>query len=541
MEKFLRLFGNLVRFSYHCFDRVVINGYLSALARPGNLAYFFREVKQEPVITKELLRERTDRYVGWVEAHAKRQAIPIDWAPDEVRKKDALAQLRRRKQRQGFAGVYAILRSMEQGPSFRIQKPKYAPSNDPNWRPVKKQYSRYKHLYFYILDDVLGPFSMRVGTFLPFQTTYWINGHELLARALDAQGIGYRMRENAFVSIDDPLALQTAADAICPETIQKRLDDWTFKLGPKFSRPERQHFDLWRHYFLGQVEYAHNVVFKRSAPLHAIFERSCDLGLARLTPKYLADIFGWRLTKRSKGKLQTVLDQLDFGHHVLRAYGRNTFFKQYQKFANFLRDETCSNNVTDFKDLRKALEHLPRVASTLQQVNDRFMDQQAELLNVEPDHPLLEQLAQPARIKTQRFGGIRIEQDRIIRLLEVLMDGSTQINGSSAAQLHHALLKAYQLDENAYSRNQLSYDLRKLRAHGLLERIQGRFAYRLTEKGRKTAALLVLLRNRIVRPLAGSLFERPVNETFRPASKLQARYRETKKALNALMDSLKVA
>jgi len=374
MEKFLRLFGNLVRFSYHCFDRVVINGYLSALARPGNLAYFFREVKQEPVITKELLRERTDRYVGWVEAHAKRQAIPIDWAPDEVRKKDALAQ-----------------------------------------------------------------------------------------------------------------------------------------------------------------------VFKRSAPLHAIFERSCDLGLARLTPKYLADIFGWRLTKRSKGKLQTVLDQLDFGHHVLRAYGRNTFFKQYQKFANFLRDETCSNNVTDFKDLRKALEHLPRVASTLQQVNDRFMDQQAELLNVEPDHPLLEQLAQPARIKTQRFGGIRIEQDRIIRLLEVLMDGSTQINGSSAAQLHHALLKAYQLDENAYSRNQLSYDLRKLRAHGLLERIQGRFAYRLTEKGRKTAALLVLLRNRIVRPLAGSLFERPINETFRPASKLQARYRETKKALNALMDSLKVA
>jgi hypothetical protein len=34
MELFTKLFGNLLAFVYHCFDRIVIHGYLSALSRP---------------------------------------------------------------------------------------------------------------------------------------------------------------------------------------------------------------------------------------------------------------------------------------------------------------------------------------------------------------------------------------------------------------------------------------------------------------------------------------------------------------------------
>src|SRR5215469_14545319 len=55
MELFTRLFGHLLAFVYHCFDRIVIHGYLTGLSRPEHVVYFFREVTGAPVITKEIL------------------------------------------------------------------------------------------------------------------------------------------------------------------------------------------------------------------------------------------------------------------------------------------------------------------------------------------------------------------------------------------------------------------------------------------------------------------------------------------------------
>ncbi len=92
----------------------------------------------------------------------------------------------------------------------RIVKPKF-PVDDPNWPVVATQRSRYTHLYFYIIDDVLGPFSMRIGAYLPFYATYYLNGHDIIAPMLAAEGVRFRMKDNAFVSIADPDASQAAA------------------------------------------------------------------------------------------------------------------------------------------------------------------------------------------------------------------------------------------------------------------------------------------------------------------------------------------
>jgi hypothetical protein len=75
METFISLFGKLIVFVYHCFDRIVINGYLSMLSRPENVVYFFRQVVGEPVITKEVLAKRTEDYQSWVEAFARNHHI----------------------------------------------------------------------------------------------------------------------------------------------------------------------------------------------------------------------------------------------------------------------------------------------------------------------------------------------------------------------------------------------------------------------------------------------------------------------------------
>ena len=64
MERLTRLFGRSIRLDYHCFDRIVISGYLSTLSRPGNIVYFLRTIKQVDCIGKETLRQRTDPYPG---------------------------------------------------------------------------------------------------------------------------------------------------------------------------------------------------------------------------------------------------------------------------------------------------------------------------------------------------------------------------------------------------------------------------------------------------------------------------------------------
>ncbi len=61
MELFTKLFGDLLAFVYHCFDRIVIHGYLSALSRPEQVVHFFRQIVGVPVVSKEILSERTAR------------------------------------------------------------------------------------------------------------------------------------------------------------------------------------------------------------------------------------------------------------------------------------------------------------------------------------------------------------------------------------------------------------------------------------------------------------------------------------------------
>ena len=132
MELFIRLFGDLLAFVYHCFDRIVIHGYLTGLSRPEHMVHFVREVVGAPVITKEILSERTNRYQSWVEAFARNHRIPIAWAEKGIRKEDFVLRWQRRMVRNNDHGVYFIFKSMEVGPTFRISVPKY-PVKDPNY------------------------------------------------------------------------------------------------------------------------------------------------------------------------------------------------------------------------------------------------------------------------------------------------------------------------------------------------------------------------------------------------------------------------
>lgn len=539
MELFAKLFTSLLVFVYHCFDRVVIHGYLSGLSRPEQVVFFFRHVLGIPVVSKEVLSRRTDDYRNWVEAFARNHQIPIEWAEKGLRKEDHVLPALRRMEKRGAHGVYFIFKSMEQGRTFRITVPKY-PTQDPNHRILAVQRSRFTHYYFYIRDEVLGPIIVRVASFFPFHATYWLNGHSFIQRELERAGIGFHKNDNAFLAVDDVAALQAAADRLSPAIIRKQLDYWTLILGPKFSKKERARMNLSRFYAIAQIEYCRNFVFKRHFPIHKIFERSCEIGLWRLTANRISEIFGVRLHKRLRGKLATVIDQIEHGHHVFRAYWKNAFLKQYEKFSRFLRNELCSNNLRDF-GLKKGLDHLDAVRKRFQIITDRFAAFQAECLNVHVDFPLLQRLALPITIGTVRYPGIKIHDTRMIRLLEVLLHGGNTVGGWTAKQIHEAVLTTFQLSAAAYGLNQLRYDLRKLKGHRLLERDGSRYAYQLTAKGVQVALLFLFFHKRLCGPLANSRFHHQPDPAHRPNSKLEAAYHKADKAIDAIVELLAAA
>jgi len=539
MELFQTLFGELLLFVYHCFDRIVINGYLSGLSRPEQVVHFFRQVIGIPILSKEVIAQRTNDYQKWVEAFAANHQIPIQWGEKGVRKEDYVLPWLRRMRKKSAYGVYFIFKSMEQGPTFRVSVPKY-PTKDPNHRILAPQRSRFTHFYFYIYDEVLGPMVMRVASFLPFQATYYLNGHSFIEQELKKAQVAFRKNDNAFLAIDDVAALQAAADRLSPQIIQKQLDYWTLILGPKFSRAERNQINLSRFYAIAQIEYCRNFLFKRNFPIHKIFERSCEIGLWRLTANRISELFGVRLHKRLGGKLGTVIDQIEHGHHVFRAYWKNAFLKQYEKFSTLLRNELCSNNLSDFA-LKKGLQNLNAVRSKFLAITDRFARLQAQWLNVHVDFPLLQRMALPITTGSVYYPGIKIHETRIIRLLEVLLHAGNNLGGWSARQIHQVILQSFQISEKAYGLNQLRYDLRKLKGHDLLERDGSRYAYRLTSKGFQVALLFLFFHKRLCGPLANSRFHHQPDADHRPKSKLEAAYYKADRAIQDIVNLLDAA
>jgi len=536
METFAKLFERFLVFVYHCFDRIVIQGYLPLLSRSEHIVYFFRDVQGIYPITAQALAKRTPAYRAWVEGYARNHRIPMR-SPEKDESKEEFARRHlQRMERQNQHGVYVIIPSMEMGRTFCSLLPKY-PTDDPDYRIIRSRRSRHLHYYFYIRDPVLGPLAMCVSTYLPFQSTYYLNGHNFIEIELRRQGVTFRKNDNAFLSTADPKALQATADKLSAAIIEKRLNYWSWLLCPKFSEKDRKAVDLHRDYSINQIEYCRNFIFKRHFPIHKIFERSCEMGLFRLAADKVAYIFGVRVTKRVRGKLHSMLEKLDHGHHVMRIYCKNLVGRMYEKFSTFLRVEVCVNRMKDL-GLNKGIENLECLRRKLVAITNRLAGFEAQSLNVHVDFPLFQRLALPVMAGKTKIAGIKIHDTRMMRLMEVLLHGGTQLNGWRSADLHQAILATFGLSATAYTLTQLRYDMRKMKAHGLLERIGRSYRYCLTDKGTKAALMFILFHKRVCGPLANSLFHHQPDETLKPDSKIEAAYHQADHAIQQVIDLL---
>ena len=92
-------------------------------------------------------------------------------------------------------------------------------------------------------------------------------------------------------------------------------------------------------------------------------------------------------------------------------------------------------------------------------------------------------MALPVMAGKTKIADIKIHDTRMIRLMEVLLHAGTQLNGWPSADMYQAILTTFGLTTTTYTLTQLRYDLRKMKAHGLVERIGRGYRYHLTDKG----------------------------------------------------------
>jgi hypothetical protein len=544
VDRLSALLGRAVQFTYTAWDRIVLNGYLERLQAPKHIVYFFREVVGVPSVTPEVLASRTEPYRAWMSAYTQREGIPLLAAPavKDARKEEVVAPHYARLRRQGATeGVACVLCSLETSRTFVSYTPKYPPPvDDPGYRPIRSARKRFLHYYAYVLDPVAGPMSLRIATYLPFTVTCYLNGHSFIAQALRREGVAFTQDDNAIVTVADVAALQAAADRLTPALLEERCAVWAAQLAPRFSPQERAALGLRYRYSVVQAELATDVLFRRSAPLKALFGRAAELGILLGGADHTTHLFGQRITRRYNGQLRTVLDRRQEGHPVLRSYYHTSFVKQYEKGDRLLRTETVINDPYHL-GIGRRLEHLPELRERMAATNARYLDVQAELLASTVDTGALARLAQPVvtgPTGKRRVPGLKLEDDRVIRLLEALLHPGTFVADWTSREAHDTLLARHRLASEDYRLHQLRYDLGKLRAHGLVERIGTSRRYRLTTQGLKLGVLLVKLRTRLLGPLASLATDTTTRRGARHTSPVELAFRQVEAALSHLCDTL---
>jgi hypothetical protein len=383
--------------------------------------------------------------------------------------------------------------------------------------------------------------SVRVASYFPFNVTCYLNGHSFAAQELRRAGIRFRKADNAFLAVEDAEALQAAADRLSATILQRRCAYWVRRLAPTFSQTERAALRPGYRFSMAQMELATDIVFKRSAPLNVLFRRACQLGVLVGGAERTTQLFGRRIDRRYQGKLQTVLDQRNVGHPVLRWYYQTSYAKHYtrgdQHGDRILRAETCSNDTRHF-GVGRRLENLPVLRQKLAATNERTLALQAELLASPVDTGQLAALATPTLVGRRRIPGVKLHDDRLIRVLEALLHPAAFAGDWTTRQLHARVLARQQLAEAEYHLSQLRYDLSKLRAKGLVERLGTTRRYRLTPLGLKLGVLLVKLRTRLLGPLATTITHAHSSRAASSDNSVDAAFHEVDIALQHLCVAL---
>jgi hypothetical protein len=361
------------------------------------------------------------------------------------------------------------------------------------------------------------------------------------------EGIAFEQCKNAFLQCSHPERLQPLADSL---TAQDRLrcgQKWLAAFTPFFTSQERRQAGCQHRLFFSQVELCDNLIFFRRA-VDQFAERLLDMNRTIGQPKKITLIFGRKVTKQYKGKLQTELEDLDLPNPVIRSHYAHGFAKQYVRDNRLLRTEPATNDVTDY-GVHKNIENLPQLRQRMSEIIDHYHDAQQDILETFIDRGQLQKLAKPTTSTNgKRIPGLKLDHPRQLALMHALVRFANIAAGSAftTADLYPHVLDALRLPPSQYSLASLRYDLSKLRAKGLVEKLPRSRRYRLGNKGYSLCVLFLKLFERIYAPLTAGLLQPFPGDRHLPQDKrcqLDRLYQRVTDDLDALFSAvgLKIA
>jgi hypothetical protein len=498
MNTFYEHHHDSIRFAYRCFDRILVNALIQPFQQPERVVGFFNTYRKRYPVTKPFLRDIATQYGHWVTARAAQWKVPILDAPVGRRDEFVDRYFRRAQPDQ----IVVILQARE--PARLLT----AIGKGDRWHLEYKQ-RWVKHYNFYLADRHWGRMFVRICPYFPFSARLCLNQHHWLAHRMEAEEIPFRQCANAFLQCSDPARLQRLADALTARDIERCGAKWLQVLVPFFTPTERR---VCAHrLFFSQVEYCDNLIFHRRAALDALGARLFDANRTIGQPNKLTTIFGRRITKHYRGKLQTVIEDLDLPNPVIRSHYGAGSVKQYVRDHLLLRTEPATNNVRDY-GVPKAIEHLPVLREKLTAIADRYLTVQQDILETFVDRGQLRQLAEPTRLANgKRIPGLKLDHPRQLAVMQALVRFA-HIAGTdtfTTKDLHPAAVAALDVTVDHYHLASLRYDLSKLRAKHLVEKISRSRRYRVTPEGYRICVLFLKLFERVYAPLTSGLL-RPV-------------------------------
>ena len=462
-------------------DRMYLNVYVPRLQREVGVAGFFRFHRGHRFASSVLMDPISQAFVQALERFAVEHKVDVMSFRKGERKDDvAKAYLKRFH---GEEGVLFIGKAQEKTPVFRTERRRNEKTGA-TYPWLVRSTAMVNHFYVYCVDRDFGPFFLKFCTYFPYNAKLCINGHEWLKCQLEQRGIGYEALDNGVLSCERPAKAQALCDALSGAKIDALLRKWLRKLPHPFTPADRLAGYLYDISIL-QAEFSLTQVLDRPVTGRAFFEEVIRENLDIGRPSQAQLIFERRVNRRTPGRFRTrvITEGVIPSLHVDYKSSR---IKQYHKEGRALRTETTINNTRDF-GIGKRLTNLPALRNIGFQANRRLLDVQTVSHDCAIGEDAFAQVVRPIEVDGQRAAALRFGDARTQALLNALVLFGVQTQGFNNAQLRTHLASLLGDNPEHYSAGRMSYDLRRLRLHGLIERIPKTHRYQLTAQGLKVA------------------------------------------------------
>jgi hypothetical protein len=481
-----------VTFELEAIDRMYLNAYVPSLQTGAGLVYFLKTQLGVRVPSTVMVAPMSQRFVDTMERFAETHGLDLVTFERGQRKDDVAHQYLTTFD--GDEGVLFIGKAQEKASVFRTEKRRDAKGQTYPW--IIRSTAMVNHYYVYLVDRDFGPLFIKFCSYFPYPAKLCLNGHEWLKRQLTRRGIPYEPLDNGIRSTVDAARVQRIAKDLDAAKIDAVFRKWLRRLPHPFA-PAHRTAGYRYHLSILQCEFALTQVLDRPLTGRCFFEEVIRENLDLGRPNQMQLIFDRCVTRRTPGSFRTRVLTTGVVPSLHVQYKKSKV-KQYHKEDQALRTETTINDTYDFK-IGRSLSNLPALREIGFAANRRLLRVESLSHDCLIGEDRLHAVTAPAVVHAQRVAGLRFGDRRVHALMHALCVAALAPIGFRHRELRDHVAQLLGREPRTYSVGSMTYDLRRLRLHGLVERVPRTHRYRVTSIGAQVAMFYARIYTRALR------------------------------------------